>query len=1058
LNIASWWVLPEVFGRGVSEVQERLVVDLEGEVSMMRQNRKTMEMLATLGLLAVALCWTAGNGLAQVAGAGSITGTVTDQSGAVIPGAAITIRNVGKNVVSRTLTTNGEGVYAAPFLDPGQYEVTVEKPGFGRLIRSGIHLEVGQTAVINVTLQVTATTTTVTVTQNAPMLEPEKTEASQVIDRRMLADLPINGHRWDRLVLLTPGVTTDGGYGLVSFRGISGLYNNNMVDGANNNQAFFSEARGRTRMAYSYSMDSIQEFQVTDSNFSPDFGQATGGLVNAVTKAGTNTWHGDLFEYLRQFKMDALDSLSKARGVNVKPVKTQNQFGGSAGGPLIKDKLFFFGTYDGFRKSFPVGVITYDPNFFAAPCPAAATATQCSEAKGFLQSLEGKFPREGNQDIFFGKFDYQINTNNRLSGGLNWHNWSSALRNNVANELVFQFGKDFEFVTPNAPGPSVSIYNGPTYGETAALPRTAFPDENRWQLSDNLSIVHGRHTLKAGLDLNAVHEVLINLFQGDGSYSYTGTTTTAFQNYVLDVFGINAGDGKTGKHYNSFIQAYDPLTGTGRDDFWNTDYAAYIQDSWKARSNLTVNLGLRYDVQSIPQPPRPNTATPMLEFYTSKINIPKNQFGPRIGIAWQPTSKTVVRLGYGLAFAKSSNSLFYDTRVENGVYQITYSCSPTSTCAPTFPNVIFTPPGPPIAAPFAGALTPQVVNTNPTKGSAVVHGQTPDYVNPLVHMGELTVERELPGQTTVTASYLFSRGQRLPLFRDANLAPATTSKTYDVVDNAGKTLQQITLPFYTQRIDPTIGSVLTGYSVLNSWYNALVVSVRKRYSHGLSFLANYTYSKTIDNGQVIGTYGTFAGTNIPLDPLNQQQEYGLSDLDQRNRFVVSTVWDPPYERITNRPLHAFLNGFRFSGVGTFASGFPVTGTVSGYPSGGPDWGLTGGEISAYGSSTGGRIPYVGRNTFPGPPLKVVDFRVARQFKLSERFKLDVLWEAFNLFNHTNITDVNYTASYYDAPGKYACAGHTNGCLAPNSIFLTPYATSNTLYGPRQMQVSMKLSF
>jgi Carboxypeptidase regulatory-like domain/TonB dependent receptor-like, beta-barrel len=1052
--------------------------------------KSSVKLLMVIFLGVFSYLATSSMALAQGGGAGTILGTVHDPSGAVVPGATIAVRDTAKGLVVRTLTSSSEGRYVAPFLIPSTYDITVEHAGFAKLVRSGIDLRVGDSLEIDLALQVSASTQVVTVTEAAPLLETTKTESSQTMGKAMVENLPIDGHRWDRLALLTPGVTNDGDYGLVSFRGISGLYNNNMVDGANNNQAFFSEARGRTRVAYSYSMDSIQEFQVTDSNFSPDFGQAAGGLVNAVTKSGTNQWHGDAFEYLRQFKMDALDPLSKSRGVDVKPVKTQNQFGGSAGGPLIKDKLFFFGTYDGFRKSFPFAVVTYDAKFFSVPCPAAASANQCSAARGFLQSQEGKFPRQGNQDIYFSKFDYEISANNRLTGGLNWHNWtapngyltstsitssnqangldavrdrflvlrlSTALSSNLANEFVFQYGKDLEFDTTNAPGPSVSIYNGPTYGETSALPRPEFPDERRWQFTDNVSLIHGSHTLKAGFDLNAIHEVLANLYQGGGAYSYTGTSTTAFQSYVLDVFGIDAGDGKTGKHYNSFVQAYDPITGVGKDDFWNKDYAAYLQDSWKARRNITINLGLRYDVQAIPQPPKPNTASPLLTLYTSTIKVAKNHFGPRIGIAWQPTAKTVVRLGYGLAFAKTSNSTFYDTRVENGVYQITYSCKATSSCAPTFPNLIFTPPGPTPAAPFAGALTPQVVNTNPTATTTVLHGQSPDFTNPLVHMGELTIQRQLPGQTMVTASYLFSRGQRLPVFVDSNLAPATSTNSYDVIDSAGNTLQRITLPFYTNRLNPSVGAILTGNSVLNSWYHALVISVRRNYSHGIALLANYTYSKTIDDGQTIGTYGTFSGTDIPLDPYNQRLEYGLSDLDQRNRFVVSTIWDPPSGGITNRPLHAILNGFRFSGTGTFSAGFPVTGTVSGYPSG-LDWGLTGGEISAYGTSTGGRIPYVGRNTSPGPPLKVVDFRVARQFKLSERFTLDMLWEAFNLFNHTNVTDVNYTAAYYDAAGKYACGGHTNACLEPNASFLTPYATGNTLYGARQMQVSMKLSF
>lgn len=1058
------------------------------------------ELIAVI-LVALSFLGISSRARAQGAGTGTIMGAVHDPSGAVIPGATLTIRDTAKDLVVRTLTTNPEGRYAAPFLVPSTYELTVEHPGFAKLVRSGITLRVGDSLEINLALQVSSTKQVVTVTEAAPLLETTKTEVSQVVDQRMVQDLPLNGRRWDNLVLLTPGVTTDGGFGLVSYRGISGIYNDNKVDGADNNQAFFSEARGRTRIAYTYSMDSIEQFQVNDSNYGIDFGQAAGGVVNAVTKSGTNDWHGDAFYFLRHFKLNALDPVNKSRGITTKTEKQRHQFGGSAGGPIVKDKAFFFGTYDGQRRTFPVSVIDSDPTFiskFNKDCPTIATSTQCGAAGGFLNSLTGSFPRKGDQNIYFAKGDYVPNENNRFSAALDWHNWdspngiqtgptitssnlangldgvrdrfvvvrwTSAIRSNLANEFTFQWGKDLEFETPNFPAPSVSFSGGPAYGEPNFLPRPAFPKENRWQFTDNLSMIHGSHTLKVGIDFNAIHEVLINLFQGGGVYTYSGATDAALKNWLADVLGINLKDGKTGKHYSSFTQAFDPITGTGADSFWDKDYAGYAQDTWKATSKLSFNLGVRYEIQSIPQPARPNTATPLLASFTSKINIDSNNIAPRFGVAWQPMKGTVVRAGYGITYGKTTNSTFYAARVENGVFQQTFTCGPTSACAPIFPNVIFPPLGPTPVAPFPGALTPQVVNTNPSAGTPLSRGLTRDFANPLVHMGELTVEKQLPGEIAVSGAFLFSRGQRLPLFRDANLAPATSTKTYDVTDASGKTLQQIAVPFYTARLDKPSGIILNGYSVLNSTYAGFVLSVRKRYSHGVQFLANWTISKAIDDGQVIGTNGTFNGTDVPLDPLNQRREYGLSDLDQRKRFVLNAVWDPPFRNIGNTALRNVFNGFRLSGIGTFASGFPVTGFVSGSPfcAGSGDFGVTCGEVSAFGGFTPGRAPYIGRNTFKGPNLRTVDFRVARNIKLNERFTLEALWEAFNIFNRTNFTSVNTAVVNFTALGAKgsvctAAIGHTNDCLVPRSDFLLPTASGNTLYGARQMQVSMRITF
>jgi hypothetical protein len=247
----------------------------------------------------------------------------------------------------------------------------------------------------------------------------------------------------------------------------------------------------------------------------------------------------------------------------------------------------------------------------------------------------------------------------------------------------------------------------------------------------------------------------------------------------------------------------------------------------------------------------------------------------------------------------------------------------------------------------------------------------------------------------------------------------------------------------------------------------LVLSVRKPFSNGIELLANYTLSKSIDDGQVIGTNGTFNGTDSPLDPANQKLENALSDLDQRQRFVTSVYWVPPFSKISNRPTRLLVNGFSFGGIVTIASAGPQTGFVSGAPFGAPDFGVTGGEVSSFGGFTGGRVPQLGRNTFKAPTtLRTVDFRISRDIPIRERFKLQFNGEAFNLFNHTNFTSVltnavNFTARSVPAAAPCSTSApllHTNDCLVQRGDFLLPTAAGNNLYGARQLQVSAKLIF
>ncbi len=1034
---------------------------------------------------------------AQGVGSATMTGTITDPSGASVPAADVAIRNTDTNV-ERRIQSNEAGVYVAPFLQPGHYEVRAGKTGFEAILRKELTLQVGQTLTVDFSLALKTTQEVLTVTGEAPVVDAEKTEQSQVISDSAVGNLPIAGRRWDTFALLTPNVTTDGTSGMVSYRGISGLYNGNTVDGANNNQAFFSEARGRANSgAYVFSMDSIREYQVSSSNYSAELGQAAGGVINAVTKSGANDFHGDLFYYLRYPTWNALDSYPKSRGTYSQPIHQWQQFGGSAGGAVIKDKLFYFGTYDGSRKVNPIAYTSnvFSPTVAALPCPSQVTAAQCAAANAFLFGAQGSFPRATNQDVGFGKLDYQADPRNHVSASFDFMNyrapnaystspsynnsslgtngsyffherifvanWDSTIASSAVNNLRFQWGRDLEAAGSNAGAPYVNVggsggsSNLMIYGENYALPRTAEPDEHRIQLSDTLSYVHGRHNLKAGLDFNIIHEVMINLYNGTGNYSYSGTAQTAFNNWVIDAYGINIGDGLTGRHYSTFTQVNDPITHVGKDDFYNNDYAGFFEDNWKASSKLTLNMGIRYDVFTIPQPPQPNTLTSLTTLYTSTINTPKDQFQPRLGAAWQLTPKTVVRTGYGLFYAKTTNSTYYATRVENGVYQQTFSGAPSLFPQLTFPNVIWTPPGPAVTAPFAGALTPQVTTFTPPSATQVTRGMAPDWVNPRSHEGDVTIEQQLPGNMSASVAYVVSRTLHLPIFLDTNLAPSTTTKSYDILNSSNATVETYTVPFYTQRINTNTGEVFAGFSVVNAWYNSMVLTLRRPMRHGVEFTMNYTYSKALDGAQAMGSNGTFNGTDYPINPYNLKQEWGLSDLDQRQRFVANAVWMPTLNNLPNQAAKLILNGWAFSTIVTMATGQPVTPYVTGTPS--PlDGGVTGGV--SYAGPTAGRAGWLPRNAFEGPGYRNVDFRIGRQFAITERMKLSLIGEAFNLFNHTNISGVSTSAFSYSAAGSGVCAGHANACFSPVSTFLSATSTSNLLWGPRQLQVSGRLTF
>jgi len=469
-------------------------------------------------VLVLAFCAAA---LAQGTVTGAIGGSVNDPKNAVVAGATVTVKSVdtGKE---ETATTDSEGRFKVANLQPGTYSVTVNASGFAPYNADKVVVEVGRETTLDVGVGLQGSTNTVQVTAEAPVINTTQQDFSSNVNQTTINESPINGRRWSNFAILTPGAVPDGTFGLISFRGISGLLNNNTIDGGDNNQAFFAEERGRTRISYVISQAAIKEFQVNTSSYSAEYGRSAGGVTNAVTKSGTNEFHGSGFLYDRNNKWGTRNPRSFLSqivgGVSTptafKPVDVRYQFGGTVGGPIAKNKAFFFFSYDQQRRNFP-GVSQFTALDFlnrvdrTGLITRGLTSGQIDTAVNFLNSISGPVPRRGDQRLFLPKVDWHINKSNTITFTYNDLHWdspagiqtqainqrasdnfgddfvrarnfntrlASTLTTHLLNEFRFQYGQDFEyeFSQPPNPGeptnsvggrsPQTFITNGFTFG------------------------------------------------------------------------------------------------------------------------------------------------------------------------------------------------------------------------------------------------------------------------------------------------------------------------------------------------------------------------------------------------------------------------------------------------------------------------------------------------------------------------------------------------------------------------------------------------------------------
>ncbi len=947
-------------------------------------------------------------------GGATLNGTVTDPSGATVSGARVLVTNTA-NGFSRETKTSDAGLFSFVRVPVGTYDLIVEQPGFRGSRQQGVQLDVGSVITLDVHLEVGAATEAVTVQADTPIVETGRSQTSTIVNEKSVADLPVNGRNFLDFTTLTPGVVRDPTRGGdLSFGGQRGPANSLLVDGGESNNIFFGQATGRTGFRpYAFSQDAVQEFQVNANDYPAEIGRASGGVINVVTKSGTNSLHGSAFEFYRDKALNANTFTNNRSGLRKQPYHF-NQFGGSIGGPIIKDKLFFFGNYDGQRNTVPnVIVLTSAPPANVLP---------------LIQTYLAPYTTGQDNNAFLFKTDWNIGASDRLSvryngnrfTGQNFENFgttsaaehtgnSQVTTDNVAGNFTHVFGsrsildarliylRDLEPGAANSTAPETVIQQGGVtqinFGRNNFSPR--YTNVHAVNSIETFSYVTGRHSFKAGFDFDAqrVDNYFPGLFSGSFTFSsyanfLAGTPLRLQQNFP----GPNTTGALTKPNVN--------------------EYAVFLQDSWRATDRLTLNYGIRYDLFNYDQPPvlNPDPGLATANLRTNRIALDKLNFGPRFGFAYKPfaSERMVVRGGYGIFYARTPAILLGTAFSQNGIQVQSYTFT---TNLPVYPNILSAPP------------------INAPQNIAVV---APGFKTPRSQQYSFNIETQVARDASVTVGYLGIAGRNLGRTRDINLFPEVAVQG---------TFAGGTPVTYYRNPGPASGPSRpnTAFSRISlfdsgssSSYNGGFIQLVKRYSDNFTLLTSYTYAKTIDDNPdqtavVVGTDDSKIAQNT-LDPNGDR---GLANSDIRHRFVFSGVWDIPFFRTSHGFVKYVLGGYQFSTIAQVQSGRPFTA-------------LVGGDPNNDGNRASDRVPGVGRNTIMGPWLETVDVRLSKDLPLvRERVRLRLLGEAFNVTNRANFNGIQNT--------QYNFA---NGVFTPRTDFLRRLST----FDPRIIQLSAKIIF
>ncbi|HTC74537.1 MAG TPA: TonB-dependent receptor, partial [Edaphobacter sp.] len=1037
---------------------------------------------------------------------GAISGFVLDGGGAALVGAVVQVQNVADGTMTRT-TTEGKGEFLVAHLPAGEYRVEVEYALFAGLTLEPVVVEVGGVTSVEARMRVGGVATSVTVkaepiAQAAVGVDELSSAAvGSVVTPDEIERLPVNGRRWETFALLMPTVNSDPeGDGLLSFRGVASTQNSSRIDGGDDDQSFGSVPRGtgiesgaeledaaevgvanritvgsaaggggygrHSGMAYTFSQEAVREFRVSGQNYSALYGHAAGGIVTTVSKSGTNDLHGTGFYLFRTSALAATNPFSIATNyvdgvvgsVAVKPHDLRQQSGGSVGGAMVRNKLFYFYAYDQQVRDFPAISTPNDPNFYAlTPTQRAllgnrgVTPAKVNAALNYLESLTGTIARRQDQTVNFGKVDWQATEHHRVSvqydrarssapAGVRsapvvdvgkatlgssygkvdalLGRWIWQATSRLSEELRVQYGRDFQYEQAQAPlpqepavgpggfAPEIAIGpNGFTFGSSPSLGRRSFPDESKVQLADMVTWTRGRHQVQTGVDVSFVHDDISSLANAEGAFHYDSSTTSGHAGGLVDwitdyTFNVNVNPNGgcpsiVSKVHDFCFRSFTQSFGQQAVSFDSQEWAGFLQDNWRVRAGLTVNAGLRYEYEFLPLPQQPNA---ILDAAFGKIGATsvfpedRNNFGPRLGVVWEPfgPGRGVVRAGYGLFFGRlpgaTVRSALVDTALGSSARHILITPTTVTNC-PQVANQGF-------GYVCAYVTTPPSAITTTT--SAMVFDRR--FRLPAVQQGSLTVEREVGAGVIASATYLVNIDRQLPNSVDINIAPAMATKTFQLQGGTGaagvRDGEMFAVPFYSQRVNTNFGPVTDIVSNADATYNAMVLEARRRLRGGFEFRASWTWAKAIDYGQG----GATPRTNAQFDPFNVLYDKGLSALNYPHKILASAVWEPRL-RSERRWVRVAANGWTVAPLFVESSGRPYSLDIFGGTR------LAGGHESINGAGGAVYLPTVGRNTLRLPDTSRMDLRVSRAVHVTERVRMRGSVEVFNLTNRVNYSAI-----------------------------------------------------
>ncbi len=1046
---------------------------------------------------------------AQDASTGALRGTVVDAQGAVITGADIVAIRVDTGIRYHG-ATDSEGRFKLDLLPPGEYSARAEAERMLPQNSPVVRVEVGAATELSFKLAVAGTRESLTVSDAPPLVETQPSAISALVDERAIGNLPLLGRRYTDLSLLAPGVTTDprgltsSSNGDLAFGGIRGYQSSYLVDGADNNNGFFAQARGRYRAPYQFSNEVVQEFRVSSNTYGAELGRAGGAVVNVVTKSGSNHWHGTGFYFLRDSSFSATPAF-----VRFKTKSQQHQFGGTVGGPIKRNKVFFFAGYDQHifndppvvefnsgstvlvpelgTPSHPLDYEICDPQIGGQACDQTLVFASAEQ----LSTLGGTFPARMLGNSGFIKLDYSLNPKHFLTARLNTSRYYgtnnvffdpaspvtnfamssngeedvktetgslgllSGLTPKLTSHLRVQFSRDLQQSFANSSDVRTRIYNViEGFGQSSILPRQT--GEHRLHVAETMTLTGGRHDWKFGGDAMFTwdYNYFPSLFGGEYIYDNISVDPFTFvpAHGLLQISPLRAWAHGVPRYY---VQNFgDPVSHPN-----SNDYSAFVQDTVRVTGRLAMSLGVRYDMQTFNSK---DLASNPLWPGSGRMPSDKNNFSPRAGFAYSIGDQRplVVRGGFGIFYTRLPQ--IYESAVINdnglaGKFLFLDNANTTEhQIFPTYPNALVSCPRGPVTCTPPDSLKPYVTSD--------LSSFAPNFITPKVQQGSFSIEREFADRFAVGMSYLYVHGENLIRARDVNLPPPT-QYSYPIYDSTGTTFtdsfytvdsfgtwqtqQSFSCPFPpcindVVRPNPQLSAINQFESVANSFYHGMTVSLRRRMTSGLYFRVAYTWAHAIDDGQD----ALVAGRPVTVqNSYSTGSERGPSVTDQRNRLSVSWIAEPnPFGR-GQEVLARMFNDWKIAGVMSYGSGRPTDARVTGDP-------------NRDDNSSNDRLAGFGRNAFLGPDYATLDMRLTRKIHVTERLRVELSAESFNLFNRDNKRYSLSPDGFLNSAGQFVPLDRTPKQLPYPAYYQRPtsFMRATSAYAPRLVQLGLRFLF